>query len=292
MCKRRPRPDNPSRSPNTPASPAPGSGHAPAPGSAAAFTLIELLVVIGIIALLVGILLPALAGARDSAKRVVCAANLQQQSVAWVAYFQDSDERIPYYWRGEDNFFAYDWYYGGFDPKKPEETRPLNPYLPVAESYHCPSDVGTRNRFRPDDQITKQPLWDYPIAGGARTYATSYRLSLYLSQNLTVRRNPWYRDFLKIRGMTLSDVEVQPSSLMFSGDATWFYSTVGGDNGVLQNIAAWHSPNLRANILFLDGHTEYIEVISPLRYSEEALKNLEQNYISWPYKNPIPEDED
>lgn len=58
------------------------------------FTLIELLVVIAIIALLLGILIPTLARARESAKQVVCQTNLSSRGLALSLYANDGDDTI------------------------------------------------------------------------------------------------------------------------------------------------------------------------------------------------------
>jgi prepilin-type processing-associated H-X9-DG protein len=79
-----------------------------------AFTLVELLVVVGIIAVLIGILLPALNRARKQARTVKCLANVRSISLGAMQYWHESKGFSPYYTGGGNPFagsaFQIEWF--------------------------------------------------------------------------------------------------------------------------------------------------------------------------------------
>lgn len=79
-----------------------------------AFTLIELLVVISVIALLIGILLPALSSARDAARGVACLSNQRQIGLAVQVYGNEYKGDVPLSYLGSVNF-SYALYSSFFD---------------------------------------------------------------------------------------------------------------------------------------------------------------------------------
>jgi prepilin-type N-terminal cleavage/methylation domain-containing protein/prepilin-type processing-associated H-X9-DG protein len=85
------------------------------------FTLIELLVVIAVIAILAGLLLPALSKAKEAGRSAVCKSNLRQLSIGILLYADDHEQYLP--WPGDvDRNEDPDWVWGG-----QSDTHPRNP---------------------------------------------------------------------------------------------------------------------------------------------------------------------
>ena len=217
------------------------------------FTLVELLVVIGIIALLISILLPALGKAREAAKGATCMSNLRQIGQAFFLYNSEGGKFYP-----PNNFYntleskSVTWFnvvMPGTDTRA-ERVKAL--YCPNAREYPGPSSAAGIN-------------WNISYGFNSCGLGGSDRQALYMPWYAT---NPGYSQFGKPQ--RFGSIK-NPSGTILAADCA-----INNDSGALSGVGwyelgTWrqpyhhgnpaprhgtrpNGPNTSANVLWVDGH--------------------------------------
>lgn len=208
------------------------------------FTLIELLVVVGIIAILVAILVPALTMARDTARQVRCAANLKGIGAAFIAYATGNNNYMVT--TTLSGIRSDNWVF--WEPGRNMNQSALAPYLSARDDqlkqlFICPS----------------QPIENQLGFQGGSRYPLTYTMNAFLATIPGIHNN--YAQILN----PSSKIIVYDENENADDDIFWYVTmrdTLAGRHGMksIQTTDANNSSRRIVrrfgNVLYFDGHVD------------------------------------
>ena len=216
------------------------------------FTLIELLVVIAIIAILASLLLPALVGSKERARRTTCKNSMRQFILAAQMYGDDNHQSLP---SGASNV-------GPNDDHLPvlssATSNAIVRYAGSAKMIHCPSFGDyfiTQQALRPADEQNYGWVVGYnyhgghintpwpPLPGYATTWISPQRLTDSSSLVLVSEMNDWspgYRQTFAPHGKNGPIMQgFDPSNAGAGGASSAAIGAAGGNIGLLEGSVSW-----------------------------------------------------